>query len=442
MYIGLALTSHSSGVACEAVFSNVTSDGTGQWVNQDIGMNSNEAEPMYVAVANSNGTTALVYHDDPDAVLMDTWTEWNIDLKDVSDWGVDLTDVDSVAIGFGDRDNPQAGGVGTMYFDDIRLYPPRCVPDQRKPGGDLNDDCVADYEDLKIMANDWLDGDYTIYPTTPNPASASWMFENNANGTGGNNGVAYGSPTYGAGKVGRAISFDGTDDYVVVTDSPAIEFSTGSFSIALWIKSNYAAGSDKQFVICNGTNGTEFDAGGIGPNGRSSGKRYVIKFEGSDFRLTLDDDAVKTVVNGSSANFATGDWVHAVVVRDDDAKEIRIYCNGELEIGNANPATADLSSPGEPLFIGAKQQENAHAANSAGAPIDHYFEGMLDDLRMYDYALSQAEILSVMGQSELYFPLTSPANISDEEPINSKRVDFKDLAVLADEWLQRLIWPE
>ncbi|MHC4207066.1 MAG: DUF1349 domain-containing protein, partial [Planctomycetota bacterium] len=43
LYIGLAVTSHNPGVACEAVFSNVTSNGTGPWVNQDIGLNSNEA---------------------------------------------------------------------------------------------------------------------------------------------------------------------------------------------------------------------------------------------------------------------------------------------------------------------------------------------------------------------------------------------------------------
>jgi hypothetical protein len=96
----------------------------------------------------------------------------------------------------------------------------------------------------------------------------------------------------------------------------------------------------------------------------------------------------------------------------------------------------------EPLYIGGKQQENAHAADSASAPIGHFFNGMLDDLRIYDYALTDGEILSLAGVGEVYYPLTSPANIYDEEPINSKKVNFKDLAVLADEWLQELVWPE
>ena len=128
MYIGLALTSHDTALTCEAKFSNVTSDGTGQWVNQDIGMLSNEAEPMYVSVQDGSGTSATVYHDDPDASLINTWTEWNIDLQEFSDAGVVLTDVSSLSIGFGDADNPQPGGSGLVFFDDIRLYLDSLLP--------------------------------------------------------------------------------------------------------------------------------------------------------------------------------------------------------------------------------------------------------------------------------------------------------------------------
>jgi hypothetical protein len=111
-------------------------------------------------VANSTGTPAVVYHDNPNAAQADTWTEWNIDLKEFQDKGINLTDVDSIAIGFGNRNNPQAGGAGKMYFDDIRLYRSRCVPDKLTlVEADLNSDCVVDYGDLEIMAGDWLAGD-------------------------------------------------------------------------------------------------------------------------------------------------------------------------------------------------------------------------------------------------------------------------------------------
>jgi len=128
MYIGLALTSHDTALTCEAKFSNVTSDGTGQWVNQDIGILSNDAEPMYVTVGDGSGTAATVYHANLDAALINTWTEWNIPLADLSNQGVVLTDVSKLAIGFGGADNPQSGGSGIVFFDDIRLYRPAPEP--------------------------------------------------------------------------------------------------------------------------------------------------------------------------------------------------------------------------------------------------------------------------------------------------------------------------
>jgi hypothetical protein len=76
---------------------------------------ANTPERMFVAL---NGN-AVVYHDDTDATLKSTWTEWVIDL---ATFGADLTNVSTVTIGFGTKGSPAAGGTGTMYFDDIRLY--------------------------------------------------------------------------------------------------------------------------------------------------------------------------------------------------------------------------------------------------------------------------------------------------------------------------------
>jgi hypothetical protein len=121
MYAGLAVTSHDSALKCEAKFSNVSFPNTNadpQWTDQDIGMSSNEAEPMYVAL-NGNAT---VYHDNPAATQIDTWTQWTIPLQAFADQGVDLANVDTMAIGFGDKNNLQPGGSGMMFFDDIRLY--------------------------------------------------------------------------------------------------------------------------------------------------------------------------------------------------------------------------------------------------------------------------------------------------------------------------------
>ena len=85
------------------------------------GSSGNTAERMFVALDGS----AVVYHDNPAASQMAGWNEWVIDLSATggfADQGVDLTDVNTMTIGFGTKNVPGAGGAGTVYFDDIRLY--------------------------------------------------------------------------------------------------------------------------------------------------------------------------------------------------------------------------------------------------------------------------------------------------------------------------------
>ena len=82
------------------------------------GSSDNAAEPMYVVLNDS----AVVTHDNPDAALAASWTQWTIDLQTFADQGVNLASVNSITLGLGNRSNPVAGGAGMMFFDDIRLY--------------------------------------------------------------------------------------------------------------------------------------------------------------------------------------------------------------------------------------------------------------------------------------------------------------------------------
>jgi hypothetical protein len=123
IYVGLAVSSHNADIPCEAVFSNVSFPDTtvsSQWNTKDIGILTNDIEPLY-AVLNNN---TVIYNDDPNAALADQWTEWNIPLQNFADRGANLTSVSSFGIGLGHRENPQSGGKGTIYIDDIRLYRP------------------------------------------------------------------------------------------------------------------------------------------------------------------------------------------------------------------------------------------------------------------------------------------------------------------------------
>lgn len=128
VYVGLAVSSHNVGAACQATFSNVSVEGTfsqDQWANEDIGILNNSAQPMYIAL-----NDVPVYYSDPnnpdvisqDATHASVWTEWKIPLEDFSNQGVNLTQVETMAIGIGIQgDATTSGGSGLLYFDDIHL---------------------------------------------------------------------------------------------------------------------------------------------------------------------------------------------------------------------------------------------------------------------------------------------------------------------------------
>ncbi|MHC4184982.1 MAG: hypothetical protein ACYSR4_03500 [Planctomycetota bacterium] len=119
---------------------------------------ANDTEQMYVGVSDGSDTYAEVRYgdyregEDTNDIKLAEWQEWNIELSDFN--GVDLTDVSNLYIGFGNRNNPVPGGNGVVYFDDIRLYMPRCVAGLA-PAADFASDCIVDLKDLSILGSQW-----------------------------------------------------------------------------------------------------------------------------------------------------------------------------------------------------------------------------------------------------------------------------------------------
>jgi len=88
------------------------------------GVSGNAAEPLYAAISNAAGAPAIVAYDDAAGAESNRWTEWRIALQSFADQGINLTNVDQIAIGLGSKAGAAAGGTGTMYIDDVRLYQP------------------------------------------------------------------------------------------------------------------------------------------------------------------------------------------------------------------------------------------------------------------------------------------------------------------------------
>jgi hypothetical protein len=114
-----------------------TFDTTEDWTREGVrvltlwfyGKPSNSAERLYLVLEDSTLQSAIVFHKDLNVILIPNWQEWNVDLQEFAAHGVDLANVNAIAIGFGDKNNLQPGGSGTVYFDDIRLYRPAPKPE-------------------------------------------------------------------------------------------------------------------------------------------------------------------------------------------------------------------------------------------------------------------------------------------------------------------------
>jgi len=425
VYIGLALTSHDNTETCEAVFSNVQITGPvgPQWSNQDIGIPSNAPERMYVAVTGANGPTGVVYHSDPAAAKISTWTEWNIDLQEFANQGVNLTNVASIAIGFGDKNNPKPGGSGKMYFDDVRLYRPRCMALLAKPAADLNNDCVVDRADVEIMVDNWLIASHDVTAVAPSPANldAHYLFDGNLLDSSGNNrnGDPCGVVAYTAGVAGQAIELRGTSNSSFV-NVPGYAGVTGTQSrtVCAWIKTHLTG-----------------EMASWGQN--VAGQKWLFRVQESNGVI----GAIRIEVNGGyvvgTTDLRDNQWHHVAAVLTDDgspnANEIELYVDGVREVLSA--------SDGEPINTAADGVLRIGESPWHTRP----FTGLIDDLRVYSRAISQAELANLAGVAvgstlhQPLLPLQTTTAILDLD--GNERIDFADFAALADQWLHEQLWP-
>jgi hypothetical protein len=133
----------------------------------------------------------------------------------------------------------------------------------------------------------------------------------------------------------------------------------------------------------------------------------------------------------TSIRLETEWWHHIAVTIDADNTTATIYLDGVV-IGVNTAVTLTPSDIGTTTqnWLGRSQYS-----------ADGYYNGLLDDFLIYNYALSHGEILGVAEMGTLYVPVTSPANVSDIEPVTQKKVNFKDYAELLLRWLEENEWP-
>jgi hypothetical protein len=439
LYAGAAVTSHDGAQLCTADFNNWDAyPWPSTWVWGNVGLNA--PEKLYVALEDTFGNISVVEHDDVNAATLDSWQEWNIKLTDFST--VNLNAVKKVRIGLGDRDVQPAGGSGALYIDDVRACPPRCIPSLIKPLYDIAEpyDCIVDEKDLALVGVDWLLRDELITTVAPDDANlvAHWPLDTDYfdySGNGYNGDPCDGATLITDANRGGVVSLDGVGDLVDChnpTDPCALDFGTGNWTICAWIKTTQSGTGDQNKGSIIGKGGDN-----------AGGHRYALGLsEQSDategmVTITTDDNVNKRQAT-SNVLVNDGEWHHVVGLRD--VNSLRVYVDGLTDPGWENnnlPAGYDLSGT---------HQHNAYIGaitDNRDSSTYKYLRGSVDDVRIYDYALSPEEVayLAVDGAPGLHIPIVSDADVYQGEAQGSQWINLKDYSLIASKYLEEILWP-
>ncbi len=393
--------------------------------------NGTRGGQMYVTLSDGQAEQTVAYGGDLSIVADPRWSAWRIALADFDK--INLANVTGIAIGLRSATmNPQDRGLGTIYVDDITLHPALCLPSpastelaQGRFPTDLTGDCAVDYRDLQRLARDWLrDRNRVLAVSAPNAPILWYEFEGNAEDRAGTAaGQIHGRCNFVPGVYGQAIDFTSEGDSVTVPEAASVFARTReAITIAFWQRGDDSTHLNDTICCSNYVYGRSNPALAIHLGCWRNPGQYRWDC-GSPWSF-----ANRLAGRHEDKSEWAGRWNHWAFTKDirigpDGRKgRMEIYLNGELydrRTGTDTPI-ADVNS------------------FELGTGWYGRYDGMIDDFRIYDYALSPAEIAHVAtrGTGLLPQPPDSDADLNSDGSVN-----FRDLAILATRWLQSGLWP-
>lgn len=222
---------------------------------------------------------------------------------------------------------------------------------------------------------------YPVYSTYPGPIGF-WSFDEAGTtdltrqvGSGGS------GEWFTAGKIGKASIFNGTDDYWYCSDAVCggpnkLDIGTDKMTIEAWIKPNSLvhAGIAGKYNTSSDT--------------FSSTKRsynLVIQTNTGNIGFALTTSGGKHAHLTTTSSIASGVWSHVAGVYD--GSSMKVYINGVLDSATV-AQNGIIEDSNAPFYIGT-YRDSADAHN--------YFPGQIDEVRIYNYALTQSQIQSDMN---------------------------------------------
>jgi len=179
-------------------------------------------------------------------------------------------------------------------------------------------------------------------------------------------GTLVGDTKFVDGKIGKALQFDGSGDYIEIPDQANLN-SDSQITVAAWIK---PSAGDYRTIVSKGYS--------------SSDGGYAIRIARDSEPIKLFFQVYNTggTIGGAGvySNIANGNWYH--VVGTYDGSYVRLYINGVLNDSAA--LTGSIKSNTLPVRLG-------RLSTSAGAT--EYYSGLIDDVRIYNYTRTADQIM-------------------------------------------------
>ena len=198
-----------------------------------------------------------------------------------------------------------------------------------------------------------------------------WKFDETsgttaADSSGSNNtGTLTNGPAWTTGKIGGTVSFDGVDDYINIGNPVSLQL-TGSMTISAWINGDIF-----------GTNDIISKKGGS----TDRGWEFLVDFSPKKFAIAIADINNIVIDRRSNTTPLAGQWYHVTGVYNAAAQSLDMYVNGALDNGTlTGTVPSSQRNSTRDVTIGRRPG----AANR--------WDGLMDDVRVYNRALTAADI--------------------------------------------------
>jgi hypothetical protein len=170
---------------------------------------------------------------------------------------------------------------------------------------------------------------------------------------------------------GNALDFDGANDFVEMIDNPSINYGGTSFTWEGWL--NFTDSQPNYAGVLAKVSGTS-----SGVQLVLVGNKIAAEFFGGGSAVGVGNGLVGTTPLND------GRWHHVAMVLDATAKNMKLYVDGQVEATVNSPLLSSNIDNSARLFIGTERTAIA------------FFKGRIDEIRLYNTALTQANIQADM----------------------------------------------